>query len=68
MLLTPRFIIMSRVHGALSLSTNDHAQRRSKSNIFAKSQEIFNTGIVKKLRKFQHKAEADPELDFGWGP
>ena len=51
----PRFIIISSVHGAFSLSINVHAQNiGTQKSLLRKSEESFDTGIVKKFRKFQY--------------
>ena len=50
-----RFINISSVRGAFSLSVHEHAQNiETQIFLLRKSRESFDTGIVKKLRKFQY--------------
>ena len=49
-----RFIIISRIHGTFSLSSNEYVQNIGTQKFLQKKGlDILHTGIVKKLRKFQ---------------
>ena len=50
-----RLIVTSGEHGTFSLSADLHAQNIVLKFLLRKSQEEFDAGIVKKLRKFQLK-------------
>ena len=53
-----RFITISSVHGAFSLSINAHAQSMGTEKfLLSRSLENFDTRIVKRLRKFQYWAK-----------
>ena len=53
-----RFVIISCVHGAFSLSINVHAQNIEIQNfLLRKSLECFDTGIMKRSVKCQYWAK-----------